>query len=305
MVEAWLEAVVLLRTGPSSCAGVLVDASGIVATAYHCVATGLRPLVVFRDGTSAVGRTIARDPSRDLALVSVDAGGCAPLLLRHDPRLGERVYALGHPYENLSGGKLEGLLQWSVSEGIVSGVGPWLIQTDTALNPGNSGGPLVDAEGRVIGIVSRKLNAEDLAFAAKASDVAAMVAAPDMGALLGGTYGGEVGVILGSADDAAGVGAFLAVRERVVARAWLGLGFTGLDPRGVVTLEARQRLGRGTLSTAFDVGGGVQVKDTGTIPVVTARASVLSVAFGARWEPVSGAWAGTIALAWPGVIGVW
>ena len=54
-------------------------------------------------------------------------------------------------------------------QGIVGAVGPWVLQTDAGLNPGNSGGPLVDTQGRIVGIVSRKLAGEDLAFAAKST----------------------------------------------------------------------------------------------------------------------------------------
>ena len=152
MDPAWLDAVVLLLDGPALCAGVVVNPTGVVATAYHCVAAGGHPVVEWRDGTRARGTVYARDPARDLALVRVERSGLVALEVREDdPVVGERVYGMGHPYGNATVGRLEGVLRWSVTEGIVSAVGPWVIQTDTALNPGNSGGPVVDAQGRVTG----------------------------------------------------------------------------------------------------------------------------------------------------------
>ncbi|MFN7143139.1 MAG: S1C family serine protease [Myxococcota bacterium] len=217
----------LLQVGPSLCAGVvLADApSGlatepgerVVATAYHCVAAGLRPLVRYRDGTEHVGRVRARDASHDLALLVVPGTVTGLTLRAEEPVVGETVYGLGHPFGQATGGKLANLLVWSASRGVVSGVGPWLVQTDTALNQGNSGGPLVDEQGRVVGIVSRKIKAEGVAFAARADRVAEMAAEPDMGAFLGGGWGVGVGFFQG---DRAEVGANLTFvfRERVVTR---------------------------------------------------------------------------------------
>ena len=168
-VERWLDSVVLLVTGPGWCSGAVIDAQGTIATAYHCVSGGQRPRVRLRDGSEHVGRTIAADPREDLALIVVPelAGVVAPLPLRAAPaQRGERVYGLGHPYAPAAqrSAPMDGVLLWSVSEGIISAVGPRLVQTDAALNPGNSGGPVVDAEGRMLGVVSRKLGGDNIAF---------------------------------------------------------------------------------------------------------------------------------------------
>jgi S1-C subfamily serine protease len=304
MFAVWLDSVVLLRTGPSTCAGVLLDGRpGIVATAYHCVATGMTPLVVFHDRSSAEGEVIARDPRHDLAIVRVDTDRKGLPLREGDPEVGERVYGMGHPYGTIAAGKLEGLLEWSVAEGIVSAVGTWMIQTDTPLNPGNSGGPLVDAEGRVLGIVSRKLNAEGLTFAAKAEDVRTLADAPDMGSWVGGTWGLGVGIFQGPDSVPAG-SLFVAVRERIVGRAWVGVGVTRAAPEATLELDLRQRVGRGTLSTTFDVGGGLRASPDAVAPIVTGRVGIAGVGFGARWQPTTGElWAG-VDLEWPGVVGV-
>ncbi|MBL8615429.1 MAG: trypsin-like peptidase domain-containing protein [Deltaproteobacteria bacterium] len=168
-VERWLDSVVLLVTGPGWCSGAVIDAQGTIATAYHCVSGGQRPRVRLRDGTEHTGRTIAADPREDLALIAVPelAGVVTPLPMRRAPaQRGERVYGLGHPYAPAAqrSAPMDGVLLWSVSEGIISAVGARLVQTDAALNPGNSGGPVVDAEGRMLGVVSRKLGGDNIAF---------------------------------------------------------------------------------------------------------------------------------------------
>ncbi|MDP2317119.1 MAG: serine protease [Pseudomonadota bacterium] len=320
MLDVWLDSVVLLQTGPSLCAGVVVEAADlpvavtivageaprrVVATAYHCVATGLAPLVKFRGGSQQVGRVLARDPSHDLALVEVAAPAeIVGLPLRVEPVvIGDTVYALGHPFGQATGGKLSNLLVWSASRGMVSGVGPWLVQTDTAMNPGNSGGPLVDEAGRVVGIVSRKIKSEGVGFAAKADRLAELSAEPDMGPFLGGTWGVGGGFFQGDRAEVGGNLTFV-FRERLVTRAWLGVGLGDAAGFGLVTAEARQRLGRGPLSTSIDLGGGVKYIERTAIPVLTGRISIASIGFGAHvvpgtWEPTF-----TLDIEWPGVLGV-
>lgn len=320
MLDVWLDSVVLLQTGPSLCAGVVVAGAALpaaesgeadvpavrtVATAYHCVASGLNPMVKFRGGAANVGHVVARDPAHDLALVEVLVpDGVTGLDLRHEPVvIGDTVYALGHPFGQATGGKLSNLLVWSAARGMVSGVGPWLIQTDTAMNPGNSGGPLVDEKGRVVGIVSRKIKSEGVGFAAKTERLSAMAADPDMGPFLGGTWGVGAGFFQGDRAEVGGNVTFV-FRERLVTRAWLGVGLGDAAGFGILTAEARQRLGRGPLSTTLDLGGGVRYLNQQALPLISGRISVASVGFGAHVVP--GTWDTTFTLdvEWPGVLGV-
>ncbi len=318
MNPVWLDSVVMLRVAGSLCAGVVVAPAGpdavIVATAYHCVATGQVPEVGFRNGNVTEGRVVARDPARDLALITVARvpAEVAGLAVRaDDPTVGERVVALGHPLGTASVGKLEGVLLWSASEGIVGAVGPWVLQTDAGLNPGNSGGPLVDTQGRIVGIVSRKLAGEDLAFAAKSTDLARMIAAPEPGPRLGGTWG-LAPVVRTGASTLVGGTAFLTVRERVVVRGWLTAAGGGLA-MGAGALEVRQRLGRGALSTTLDAGVGLRGEgtalDVGVRPILTGRVALGGVALGAHaWNLGDAAardWDLSVELEWPGVVGVW
>ncbi len=147
--------VVAIVVGQGEGSGVIWDADGIVVTNNHVVAGANEVHVVFASGRSATARVRATDPLSDLAILEVDADGLPAVEFSTDlPDVGELAVAIGNPLG----------LQNTVTAGIVSGVhraipgGPEtqalvdLIQTDAAISPGNSGGALVDAEGRVVGI---------------------------------------------------------------------------------------------------------------------------------------------------------
>lgn len=273
-IASWQDSVVLLLTGPAWCSGVLIDDKGTVATAYHCVASGLRPQVTLRDGRTSLGRTVAARPREDLALIEVpELAGSPWLRVRTDePAQGERVYGLGHPfapYANRSAA-MQGMLLWSVTEGIVSAVGPHLLQTDAALNPGNSGGPVVDVEGRIVGITSRKIGGDNLAFAARSSQLQSLVDDPRPFSWFGGTAVLTSSLITGLALDSASVVELrggVVLRDHLVLLAGFGL---PIDARsratelGSVTYPSweatgglRQRFGRGRWSSAIEAGGGL------------------------------------------------
>jgi len=279
-IATWLDSVVVLTTGGAFCAGVVIDEEGTIATAYHCIASGQRPRVETRGGLQATGRTLAGWPKADLALVSAPelAGKVTPRPIRDaPPRPGERVYGLGHPFAPMAdrARPLTGLLRWSVTEGIVSATGAWMLQTDAALNPGNSGGPVVDASGAVIGITSRKLSGDNLAFATTVEKLRELQADPRRLQPWGGVWGFGLSLV-GPTPSAAAASALssavqlrtdVAFRERLVLA--VGVGLWGPDRtstffEGVVVtpdLEAsaslRQRFGSGAWSTAIDLGGGV------------------------------------------------
>jgi len=168
---------------------------------------------------------------------------------------------------------MEGMLLWSVSEGIVSAVGPRLVQTDAALNPGNSGGPVVDAEGRIIGITSRKLSGDNISFLIPMAQLQAMVDKPEK-ALLGGQLSVGLSLLYGIDLNAAPSTHIVVegiVRDRLIGH--LGVGFpSGGQAVAMQRGEAwapsfegsaflRQRFGRGVWSTTLDLGGGVYVID--------------------------------------------
>lgn len=137
----------------SSGSGVIIDRSGLILTNNHVVAGGGKVKVKLNDGREFEATEVKTDPSTDLAIVRINAGGdlpVAPLGNSDDLRVGDWVLALGQPF---------GLTD-TVTAGIISAKGRGLgiteheefLQTDAAINPGNSGGPLVNLNGEVIGI---------------------------------------------------------------------------------------------------------------------------------------------------------
>lgn len=132
-------------------AGIVWDANGLILTNNHVV--GRRtPVVVLQNDGEYESRLIARDPDVDLALLSIDATDLTPLRpVPTSPRVGEMVFAFGHPWGQRN----------TVTRGIVSALvtaqnrrGETLpvVRSDAPLAPGNSGGPLVNAKGEVVGI---------------------------------------------------------------------------------------------------------------------------------------------------------
>lgn len=139
--------------------GVVVNANAEILTALHVVEGGTEIQVGYADGTTTTAVVAGEDPERDIALLTpavlpslvlpATIGSAASL------RVGDEVYAVGNPLG----------LVGSMSAGVVSGLGREfmppgrdqtlreLIQFDAAVNPGNSGGPLLDRGGRVVGIV--------------------------------------------------------------------------------------------------------------------------------------------------------
>ncbi len=281
LVNRWLDSVVLLVTGPSWCGGVVVDEQGLVATAYHCVANGARPTIRTRDGTRVGGEVVAWSARNDLALVSAPdlAGKLEPRPIRISaPVPGEPTWAMGHPFAPLADTRpsMRGLLQWSVSTGVVSAVGERFIQVDAALNPGCSGGPLLDLGGRIIGIASRKYSADNVAFAATAKNLSQLLGQLGKRAL-GGYWGVGLTSVVGLENDL-GLVLFGSLRDRLTARlAWhlpLSAQWSAFQQgestwvAGEAIVGVRQALGTGTWTSRMDLGGGALLLGGMTVSIV-------------------------------------
>jgi serine protease Do len=135
--------------------GVIVDASGYIVTNYHVVADAARVFVHLADQQmSYPAERVGIDPKNDLAVLKINASNLTPAAWGDSDKIevGDIVFAMGNPFG----------LDGTLTQGIVSAKGrrgvnerfPYqeYIQTDAAVNPGNSGGPLVNIQGQVIGI---------------------------------------------------------------------------------------------------------------------------------------------------------
>jgi len=141
--------------------GVVVNADGAVLTALHVVDGATQVQVEFADGTRAGAQVTARRPEHDVAVLAVDRlpEVVVPAVLAGTPPVGDAVFAVGNPL-GLRASLTAGVVS-ATGRTITSPAGPTLdglIQFDAAVNPGNSGGPLLNRAGQVVGIVTALAN---------------------------------------------------------------------------------------------------------------------------------------------------
>ncbi len=174
MVERVVPSVVQIRargqlTGGIG-SGVVIDRSGHIVTNDHVVQGAVTIVVELHDGTVVAAELLGSDPSNDLAVIRarIPVESAVPAVFGDSDivRVGEPVFAIGNPFD----------LDFTVTSGIVSGIDReahqhlggrpvrGVIQTDAAVNPGNSGGPLFNAQGEVIGITTAVENPAGQSF---------------------------------------------------------------------------------------------------------------------------------------------
>lgn len=164
---------------PGSGSGFVISTDGYIVTNNHVIEDALSIKAGFADGVELNAELTGADPSSDIAVIKVYDGDLKPLQFANSNLLepGQIAVAIGNPMG----------LQHTVTAGVVSALGRTLranngrliddvIQTDAALNPGNSGGPLVNSEGKVIGVNTAVISAAQGLCFAVSSNMAAYVA---------------------------------------------------------------------------------------------------------------------------------
>ncbi|MFI4896946.1 MAG: trypsin-like peptidase domain-containing protein [Phycisphaerales bacterium JB059] len=222
----------------ASGAGWAYDAAGHIVTNAHVVRGAERFSVEFADGRVASAQLIGADPYTDVAVIKADTSTpLIPMLRAGDslPRQGERVFAFGSPFG----------FKFSMSQGIISGLGrapqtasPFggytnFIQTDAAVNPGNSGGPLVNIRGEVVGM--------NVAIATGADNAGSEASSGDSAGI---SFAIPVATIEPIVDQI--------IRTGRVSRGFLGVSF---DAFGIERLQTDERFVRGLRVSDVVEGG--------------------------------------------------
>jgi len=174
IVQDSMKSVVTIKTDVSQGSGFIVSQNGYVITNAHVLSGARYAYATTFDKKNYRMSLVGYDDDLDIAVLKINAS--YPYFRFRDSttlKVGEKVIAIGNPLG----------LSFSVSEGIISAVHrtggnanlPHYIQTDASLNPGNSGGPLIDVYGRVIGINNFKARAENIGFALESNKIVEIV----------------------------------------------------------------------------------------------------------------------------------
>lgn len=179
---------VVSEWGATSCgSGIIMTEDGYITTNYHVVEDGKDINVILHDGTTVPATYIDGDELNDIAIIKIDKKGLEPAVIGKsaNAKVGDQVMAIGTPYSTqyrgtMTSGYVSALNRKYAAKndnGTVNKV-ITLLQTDTSVNPGNSGGPLFNMKGEVIGIVSMKISGsqyEGMGFAIPIDGVLDMI----------------------------------------------------------------------------------------------------------------------------------
>lgn len=189
--------------------GIILSADGLILTNTHVIADCDRATVTLSDDTVYEAKLVGADSISDIAVLQIEAEGLVPVVLGDSAALevGDRVAAIGNP--------LGQEFRLTLTDGIISGIERGinfkghsmnLLQTNTAINEGNSGGPLFNMAGQVIGITNMKMmssysSIEGIGFAIPSATVAKIVNT----IVVSGTVTGRpsIGITVGAIPDAA------------------------------------------------------------------------------------------------------
>ena len=174
-------------TGAAAGSGFVITEDGYILTNYHVIDGANSIKVTFDNGKEYTATYVGGEEKNDIAVIKVDATGLTPVVIgkSSDMLVGEQVTTIGNPLGELTFSESTGIIS-ALDRSITMSDGRQMnmIQTDCAINSGNSGGPLFNSHGEVIGIVSAKYSSgsnsssasvEGLGFAIPMDDVANMV----------------------------------------------------------------------------------------------------------------------------------
>ena len=170
--------------------GFVVSSEGYIVTNAHVIEDASRVMVKFTGSEEIAAEIVGADTKLDVAVLKIETTGLSPLALGNsaDVRVGDFAVAIGNPTgEKLADTATFGIISATARETNIDGQINSYLQTDAAINPGSSGGPLLDMQGRVIGITSAKtlyagyddygnmVNAEGLGYAIPIDDAMRVV----------------------------------------------------------------------------------------------------------------------------------
>lgn len=164
--DFWLQQ--YIQEGAGS--GVIFSADGYIVTNNHVIAGANRVTVRLKNGESYEARLVGTDAKTDVAVIKIEAEGLQPAVLGSSAGLevGEFALAIGNPLGSLGGTVTDGIISALNRDILIDGETMNLLQTNAAVNPGNSGGGLFNRRGELIGIINAKSsgsNVEGLGFA--------------------------------------------------------------------------------------------------------------------------------------------
>jgi len=160
--------------------GVIIKEDGYIATNYHVIQGANKVEVTLHNGESYTASVVGSDPANDIAVIKIDAKGLTTATVGDSStvEVGDLAVAIGNPLGQLGGTATTGIISALDRTLDVEGTSLTLMQTDAAINGGNSGGGLFNSKGELIGIVESKASAvgvEGLAFALPINNVAPII----------------------------------------------------------------------------------------------------------------------------------
>lgn len=196
--------------GYSSGSGFIMSADGYVVSNSHVVSGADKLMVTTHDGQEYEAKLVGEDSANDVALLKVEASGLQAVVVGSSDNLavGDQVVAIGNPLGELTATQTVGYISGKDRAVTTDGTVINMLQTDAAINSGNSGGPLFDMHGRVVGITTAKYSGttgsgasiEGIGFAIPIDDVFDIL--NDL-KLYGYVTGGYLGVTVSDTDAAA------------------------------------------------------------------------------------------------------